>query len=78
MTTVYEMYAGRATPDEVIAAAGTSTDALFYAHLYVGLYHEALGEAEEARHHVEQAATTHSRPHYMGDIARMHARLLAD
>ncbi|MEM1452349.1 MAG: tetratricopeptide repeat protein [Planctomycetota bacterium] len=78
MMVVVEMFAGRKTPDDVLAAAGESRgaqseSALFYGHLYVGLYHEALGDAERARHHIEIAATEHTSPYYMGDVARVHA-----
>ena len=81
MMTVYEMFAGRAAPAAVLREAAVaripSEDALFYAHLYIGLLAEALGKMDEARHHIGLSATTHARPHYMGDIARMHAALLA-
>ena len=54
-----------------------SESALFYAHLYLGLYHEALGDKKKARAHIDVAAKKHTSPHYMGDVARLHARLLA-
>lgn len=79
---VYELYAGRSTPEEVLAEAEAQPEqrrasARFYAHLYLGLFHEVGGEAERARHHLELAATTYASPGYMGDVARMHAALLA-
>lgn len=79
MREVYEMFAGRMAADEVLAAArgakgsAQSESALFYAHLYVGLHHEAHGRAELARKHIEIAATEHTSTHYMGDVARVHA-----
>ncbi|MAB90074.1 MAG: hypothetical protein CMJ90_11515 [Planctomycetes bacterium] len=78
MMTVYELFAGRATPETVEkvatgAPARQTESALFYAHLYLGLYHEALGNEPAARHHMGLAAEVHTSPHYMGDIARMHA-----
>lgn len=84
MMVVYEMFAGRKTPDDVLAAAAAASDtrqaesALFYGHLYVGLYHEALGDAELAEKHIRIAATEHTSPHYMGDVARIHATLYDD
>lgn len=78
MSTVYELFAGRATPEDVLAAGAGSADGAFFAHLYVGLYHEALGDFERARQHIELAATRHARPHYMGRVARVHAALLED
>ncbi len=83
MMTVYEMFAGRSTPDDVLQEAESTgmpehqaESARFYAHLYVGLYHEILGEADRARHHITMAAQTHTSTHYMGDLARMHAGML--
>ncbi|MEM9381752.1 MAG: hypothetical protein AAGB93_17490 [Planctomycetota bacterium] len=78
MMVVYEMFAGRKTPEDVLAAARTgrgaqSESALFYGHLYVGLYHEALGDAERAQRHIRIAAEEHTSPYYMGDVARVHA-----
>ncbi|MCP3918539.1 MAG: hypothetical protein GY711_23580 [bacterium] len=78
MPKIYALFAGQATADEVVRAAGNDPGALFYAHLYVGLHHEALGAAEAASHHIQLAATTFSQPHYMGDVARVHAALLAE
>ena len=53
------MFQGKLTPDEVLARVeGVSRteaerrDSLFYAHLYVGLFHEAAGRAEDALRHV--------------------------
>ncbi|MFT5291777.1 MAG: lipoprotein NlpI, partial [Planctomycetota bacterium] len=78
MRRVYELFAGRATPQDVLEKASSSPqrDAVFFAHLYLGLYHDALGETIKAREHIELAATTHGRSHYMGGVARVHASLL--
>lgn len=72
MMTVYELFAGRATCEDVLVAAGENPGARFYAHLYLGLYHEALGDPAAARPHLEAAATTDGQDHYMGDVARVH------
>jgi len=79
MHEIYELMAGRATPDDVLenAASSSQHDAVFFAHLYLGLYFEALGETSKARKHIELAATTHGRSHYMGRVAKMHASLTA-
>ena len=45
MHEIYEMFKGATTPDAVLRAAGTRPQARFYAHLYVGLYAEAIGDA---------------------------------
>ena len=56
MREVYEMFRGTTTADAVLKAAGTRPQARFYAHLYVGLYAEALGDAARAREQIELAA----------------------
>lgn len=82
MMKIYAMYQGEATPDDVMAAAraGQPSKAelnqrLFYAHLYVGLFHEVAGRKDLARKHIA-AAVEHPIGHYMHDVARVHlARL---
>src|SRR5262245_22714950 len=56
MRQVYEMFQGRRRPDEVISAAGATAESQFYAHLYVGLYAEALGNKRLAAEHITAAA----------------------
>jgi len=84
MMKVYDLFAGRATPDNVLAAARSGdptaeqlNERLFYAHLYIGLYHEAAGDEDLARRHITRAATRHLIAHYMWDVARVHADRLA-
>ena len=77
---VLDFYAGRADSAAVLMAAevGAQTarrDQLFYAHLYLGLYSESLGEADRAKHHICLAAGPFSMEHYMGRVAQMHAAL---
>jgi hypothetical protein len=48
----------------------------FYAHLYLGLYHEAMGASAKALHHLTLSAKTHTSRFYMGDLARMHVAML--
>jgi lipoprotein NlpI len=84
MMTVYALFAGKAKPAEVLEAAqaGKPTadelrERLFYAHLYLGLYYEAAGEAKLAREHVARAAEDYKLPgHYMWDVARVHYDVL--
>ena len=84
MMEVYALFRGDATPDDVLraAAAGDPTPAqlnerLFYAHLYLGLYYEAAGDAKKAAEHITMAADKHKVPqHYMWDVARVHAERL--
>jgi len=82
MMEVLEMFAGRSTPGHVLEAARAASEpsqsesALFYAHLYVGLYNEVSGRPEAARVAIDVAATEHTSSYYMGDVARIHAALL--
>jgi lipoprotein NlpI len=78
MKEVHALFAGKATPEDVVAAAqqAKGEDPLFYAHLYLGLYFEAIGDPAKAKEHISKAAHDFKAPHYMGDVARVHARLL--
>jgi len=49
----------------------------FYAHLYVGLFHEAAGRADESLRHIQTAVKKYPSQHYMGDVARVHLQLRA-
>ncbi len=85
MMTVYALLRGEAQVEDVLAAAkgasGSSSRqdaALFYAHLYIGLYHEALGNPDAAKRHITKAAQEFRFEHYMGDVARVHAERMRD
>ena len=78
MMEIYRLFKGEGSVAEVMwAARGGDGDPevrnrqLFYAHLYVGLYHEALGDETEARRHLVLAADRYPVNHYMGDVARV-------
>lgn len=80
MMEIYRLFKGEGTIDEVMRAAQAGDGdpevrnrQLFYAHLYLGLYHEALGKETEARRHLVLAADRYPVNHYMGDVARVHA-----
>jgi lipoprotein NlpI len=80
MSEIYALFGGKGTPEAVLAAARAGEpdaddlkDRLFYAHLYLGLYHEAAGDAARAREHIDLAAGEFAQTHYMGDVARVHA-----
>ena len=83
MMEVYALFAGTAKPEDVLKAAeadrpkaAQKNERLFYAHLYLGLYHEVHGNAELARKHLSEAADNHRVGHYMWDVARVHRDLL--
>jgi lipoprotein NlpI len=83
MAEVQKLFAGEATDEDVIQAATAGNpdpdevkDRLFYAHLYIGLHHEALGNAAAAKEHIDLAAGKYAQNHYMGWVARVHAKTL--
>ncbi len=82
MTEVHGLFAGEVEPEAVLAAARAGgpdadelRDRLCYAHLYLGLYFEAAGDAEKSLEHIRLSAEEHAMPHYMGEVARVHLRL---
>lgn len=77
MREVYEMFKGTMTPDRVLAAAGQSLSARFYAELYVGLYYEATGDSAMGLAHLKAAASDRfaSAGGYMHRVAMLHPLL---
>ncbi len=78
MREVYQMFGGTLTPEQVLSAAGSQPRALFYAHLYLGLYFQALGMTDRALQHIKIAAADQFEPlgGYMHMVARVHLRTL--
>ncbi|HET9468673.1 MAG TPA: hypothetical protein VFO48_09685 [Vicinamibacterales bacterium] len=76
MREVYQMFRGTLMPDDVLKAGGSSPSGQFYAHLYVGLYSEAIGRKDLALKHIKEAASDRFAPvgGYMHMVARVHAR----
>jgi lipoprotein NlpI len=79
---IYDLFMGKCKPADVLAAAQAGDvpaelrkQQLFYAHLYLGLYYDALGDKHKALEHMELAAGKY-RLGYMGDVAHVHAELL--
>jgi lipoprotein NlpI len=83
MMAVHALFAGKAKPEDVLKAAEADTGIsptrrkhqLFYAHLYLGLYFEAIGDEKQAREHITKAAGEFRGNDYMGDVARVHKQL---
>jgi lipoprotein NlpI len=78
MREVYQMFRGALMPHDVLKAAGTQPGGLFYAHLYIGLYLEAIGRKDLALKHIKEAASDqYARVGgYMHMVARVHAKAL--
>jgi lipoprotein NlpI len=81
MAEIYALYRGTGSADKVLTTAlnakgSLQREALFYAHLYLGLFFDVTGETSRAREHIGKAATDFGADHYMGDVARVHLSLL--
>jgi lipoprotein NlpI len=78
MREVYQMFNGTIGSEKVLAAAGASAASEFYAHLYVGLYFEAIGRKADALAHIKAAAADRyaSAGGYMNRVARVHLAIL--
>lgn len=76
MKEIDALYRGSGSPEAVLAAATKTEngrrDALFHAHLYLGLYFDVMGDAAKAREHISKAAGEFGASHYMGHVARIH------
>jgi lipoprotein NlpI len=82
---VYDLFRGKAKPEDVLTAArkvpkkappDLLKQQLFYAHLYLGLYYDAVGDRRRALLHLGRAAGQYALGHYMGDVARVHLAVL--
>jgi lipoprotein NlpI len=98
MAQVQQLFAGKATEQDVLAAANATPNRvpegsnraggesgradpvlsrqLFYAHLYLGLYEEALNHPDKAKAHLTTATEKHPIPDYMYGVAKVHLQLL--
>lgn len=82
MMKVYDLIQGKAKAAEVVETAEKAdlkgedkTEALFYAHLYVGLNYEAEGDSNKALEHLTMAVEKYKISHYMWDVANVHVKL---
>jgi lipoprotein NlpI len=82
MKEIWAVYAGKGTDEDVIRAAEAGNpgeeelrNRLCYAHLYLGLFHEAAGDAAKSAEHIALSAGKYRMDHYMGKVAQVHAKL---
>ena len=80
MKEVHDLFAGRGSPEAVLQAAESGEGEALrnhrcYAHLYLGLYYEALGDAAKAKTHLVKAARDYAMDHYMGRCAQVHVQV---
>jgi lipoprotein NlpI len=76
MRQIYQMFKGEIRPEQMLASAGPTPEAQFYAHLYAGLYFEATGNRERARAEITAAADHYTVGGYMHDVAVVHRDIL--
>lgn len=83
MAEIQKLFAGTMTPDDVLKAANAINEktpagivARGYAHLYIGLWYESEKNAAKAKEHLTLAAEKYPFDHYMGFVAKMHAKRL--
>ena len=82
---VHQLFADKATEADVLKAVDEGNPGeeellsrRFYAHLYLGLYHEVRGNKSEALKHLELASGKYKLPGYMAEVARVHVGLLKE
>jgi lipoprotein NlpI len=84
MKQVHDLFGGWGSVEAVLEAAKPVNPEVFterernhlcYAHLYLGLYFEAMGNDEKMRHHIRLAAYDYAMEHYMGQTAQVHAKI---
>ena len=82
MMEVHALFGGNSTPEKVLAKArgdevkGARLERqLFYAHLYLGIWHETKNELKLRNKYIALAAAVADNHGYMGDVARVHAVL---
>jgi len=78
MKQIQQLFLKQGTVEDVLEATRSgnpSPGALrkhsFYAHLYLGLYFEAIGDEKQARDYLSKAAAASKEFDYMGDVARV-------
>ncbi|MDZ8055348.1 MAG: tetratricopeptide repeat protein [Aulosira sp. ZfuVER01] len=76
MRSVYDFYAGNATPDDVLnVGKSEGVKGNFYSHLYLGLYYEAENSRELAQEYIVKAADNYKIDDYMWYLAQVHKNL---
>jgi lipoprotein NlpI len=83
MMVVYDLFAAKAKPEDVLTAVSEGKPEgqdlkirQFYANLYLGLYYDSIGGKKKAREHLEKAGADEKIGGYMGDVARVHVKLM--
>lgn len=84
MAEIQKLFAGKLTPEDVMAAAEKTTantkegvSARFYGHLYVALWYDAEEKPAKVKEHLIAAVEKYKVPDYMWDVANAHLKKLA-
>lgn len=81
MKEVHDLFSDQGSAEDVLKAAAANAQGLrlrnqlCYAHLYLGLYFEALGQPKKSLSHIRKAAVDFKMDHYMGKVAQVHFQL---
>lgn len=83
MKEIHALFAGTGSVEAVLQAADAAAEESeaevnmqrCYAHLYLGLYQEALGKTKEAKDHMLKAAALAPAQSYMGQVAVVHCKV---
>jgi lipoprotein NlpI len=84
MKQIQALFAGSGSVEDVLKAAkkegnpaksAEAKNAFLYAHLYLGIYFEAIGKDELMKEHISKAVGDYKMDHYMGKVAQVHAKL---
>ncbi len=82
MKEIYAMFAGRGTPQQVLAAVETAdggcVECKFSAYLYVALWYEANRQPSQAKRWMIEAARRADAGGYMGDVAVVHLKRIKE
>lgn len=75
MQSIYNLYAGNCTPDDVLTVGLEGERGNFYSHLYLGLYYEAENNLEMASKYIVKAADKYKIDDYMWYLSQVHKTL---
>lgn len=76
MRSIYELYAGNCSPNDVLAAGQKEGKrGNFYSHLYLGLYYEVESDQERACKYILKAVNEYPLDDYMWHLACVHQKL---
>ncbi len=83
MMEVHALFGGKGTIEDVMKAVEAGSprqlelnNRYFFAHLYLGLYYDALGDTRKMKEHIGLAVGKYAQKHYMGDCARVHQMMI--